>query len=86
MTCPPDVAGKTLLDNASARVPAGHKVGIVGKNGAGKSTLLKLITEELHADDGTIQIHRLAKLGQVAQEAPGGATSLTILCLRPIWS
>ncbi|WP_339864310.1 ABC-F family ATP-binding cassette domain-containing protein [Paremcibacter congregatus] len=70
------IAGKTLLDNASARVPAGHKVGIVGKNGAGKSTLLKLITEELHADDGTIQIHRLAKLGQVAQEAPGGATSL----------
>ncbi|MCF8473658.1 MAG: ABC-F family ATP-binding cassette domain-containing protein [Emcibacter sp.] len=70
------IAGKTLLEDASARVPAGHKVGIVGKNGAGKSTLLKLITGELHADAGTIQIRRHAKLGQVAQEAPGGKTSL----------
>ncbi|NOZ65607.1 MAG: ABC-F family ATP-binding cassette domain-containing protein, partial [Alphaproteobacteria bacterium] len=70
------IAGKTLLEGASARVPAGHKVGIVGKNGAGKSTLLKLITEELHADDGSLKIRRGAKLGQVAQEAPGGATSL----------
>lgn len=70
------IAGKTLLEGASARVSAGHKVGIVGKNGAGKSTLLKLITGELHCDEGSLQIRRKAKLGQVAQEAPGGATSL----------
>ncbi len=70
------IAGKTLLEHASARIPAGHKVGIVGKNGAGKSTLLKLITGELHWDDGNIKMRNKAKLGQVAQEAPGGATSL----------
>jgi len=70
------IAGKTLLEGASARVPAGHKVGIVGKIGAGKSTFLKLITGELHADDGAIRVKRRARLGQVAQEAPGGATSL----------
>lgn len=70
------IAGKILLEGASARVPAGHKVGIVGKNGAGKSTLLKLITGELHWDEGNLKISPRAKLGQVAQEAPGGATSL----------
>ncbi|MBL4800600.1 MAG: ABC-F family ATP-binding cassette domain-containing protein [Emcibacter sp.] len=70
------IAGKTLLEGASARVPAGHKVGIVGKNGAGKSTLLKLITGELHWDEGSLKIRQRTRLGQVAQEAPGGSTSL----------
>lgn len=70
------IAGKMLLEDASARIPAGHKVGIVGKNGAGKSTLLKLISEEIHPDDGSITIRKGTKLGQVAQEAPGDENSL----------
>jgi len=70
------IAGKTLLDGASARIPAGHKVGIVGKNGAGKSTLLKLISDEIHPDDGSIKMRKGARLGQVAQEAPGDENSL----------
>ncbi|WP_417318139.1 ABC-F family ATP-binding cassette domain-containing protein [Emcibacter sp.] len=70
------IGGKLLLDDASARIPAGHKVGIVGRNGAGKSTLLKLISEELEADSGSIQLQNRVRLGQVAQEAPGGPESL----------
>ncbi|HKX08664.1 MAG TPA: ATP-binding cassette domain-containing protein, partial [Stellaceae bacterium] len=34
------IAGRTLIDGASAQINAGWKVGLVGRNGAGKSTLL----------------------------------------------
>ncbi|MEQ9640534.1 MAG: ABC-F family ATP-binding cassette domain-containing protein [Alphaproteobacteria bacterium] len=70
------IAGRMLFDRASARVPGGHKVGIVGRNGTGKSTLLALISGELQPDDGEIELRRGARMGQVAQEAPAGPTSL----------
>ncbi|MDG1438581.1 MAG: ABC-F family ATP-binding cassette domain-containing protein [Emcibacteraceae bacterium] len=70
------IAGKLLLENASVTVPAGHKVGIVGRNGAGKTTLYKLILGELESDDGQIRVRKSAKIGQVAQEAPGGPETL----------
>ncbi len=70
------IAGKLLLENASVTVPAGHKVGIVGRNGAGKTTLYKLILGELESDDGKIRIRKGARVGQVAQEAPGGPETL----------
>lgn len=68
--------GRTLLDNADLMLDAGRKIGLVGRNGAGKSTMLKAITGELQADGGEIRLAQRAKLGVVAQEAPGGATSL----------
>ncbi|MDD9917463.1 MAG: ATP-binding cassette domain-containing protein, partial [Rhodospirillaceae bacterium] len=37
------IGGRVLLENATANVPSGHKVGLVGRNGTGKSTLLRLI-------------------------------------------
>lgn len=64
------------MDKASVSVPAGHKVGIVGRNGAGKTTLYKLILGELESDDGKIRIRKSARVGQVAQEAPGGPETL----------
>ncbi|MCC3859955.1 ABC-F family ATP-binding cassette domain-containing protein [Pseudemcibacter aquimaris] len=70
------IAGKLILDKASVTVPAGHKVGIVGRNGAGKTTLYKLILGELESDDGNIRIQKNARIGQVAQEAPGGPETL----------
>ena len=69
------IGGRTLLENASAQVPAGRRVGLVGRNGAGKSTLLGLILGEIHADAGTIEIPKRWRLGCVAQEAPGGETT-----------
>ena len=70
------IGGRDILNNASVHIPAGHKVGVVGRNGAGKSTLLKLITGELHGDGGTIRRARRARLGMVLQEAPGGPQTL----------
>ncbi|MCB1521488.1 MAG: ABC-F family ATP-binding cassette domain-containing protein [Hyphomicrobiaceae bacterium] len=70
------IEGKPILDGATVAIPAGHKVGLVGRNGAGKTTLLRLLTGEIAPDSGSIGMPRLASLGYVAQEAPGGDLSL----------
>lgn len=70
------IEGRLILDHATAGIPAGHKVGLVGRNGTGKTTLLKLIIGELSAEDGSISVPRSTRIGHVAQEAPGGAHTL----------
>ena len=70
------IEGRPILDGATAAIPGGHKVGLVGRNGAGKTTLLRLIMGEIAPDDGAIKIPRGARIGHVAQEAPGGDLSL----------
>jgi len=66
------IGGRALLNEASAQIPAGGKVGLVGRNGAGKSTLLDLIRGALQPDAGDIQVPRGHRLGFLAQEAPSG--------------
>jgi ATP-binding cassette subfamily F protein 3 len=70
------IAGRTLLEAASASIPTGHKAGLVGPNGAGKSTLLKILVGTLTADGGEVGMPTGARVGSVAQEAPGGAITL----------
>ncbi len=70
------IGGRLLLDHASAVIPSGHKVGLVGRNGTGKSTLLKLIMGDLASESGETYVPRGARIGTVAQEAPGGDETL----------
>jgi ATP-binding cassette subfamily F protein 3 len=70
------IAGRPLLEGADLVIDPGRKVGLVGKNGAGKSTLLKAISGGLAPDGGEIRLSARARLGSVAQEAPGGDASL----------
>ena len=70
------VEGRPLFEGASATIPTGHKVGLVGRNGAGKTTLFRLIRGELALEGGTISIPTRARIGGVAQEVPSSATSL----------
>ncbi len=70
------VAGRPLLEGASATIATGHKVGIVGRNGTGKTTLFRLIRGELALDTGSITLPSGAKIGGVAQEVPSNETSL----------
>ncbi len=70
------IEGRALFAGATARIPAGHKVGLVGRNGSGKTTLFRLIRGELVPDTGTIRLPSRARIGGVAQEAPAGPASL----------
>jgi len=70
------IEGRLLFEKATAGIPAGHKVGIVGRNGTGKTTLLRMLTGEIAPDDGSISWPKTATMGGVAQEAPSGPQSL----------
>jgi ABC transport system ATP-binding/permease protein len=47
--------GKCVIDNFSAIMQRGDRIGLIGPNGAGKSTLMKIILGELQADAGTVK-------------------------------
>ncbi|VXD04196.1 fused putative transporter subunits of ABC superfamily: ATP-binding components [Enterobacterales bacterium 8AC] len=61
---------RVLLDNATATVNPGQKVGLVGKNGCGKSTLLALLKGEIAADGGSYTFPGNWALAWVNQETP----------------
>ncbi len=70
------IEGRPILDGATAGIPTGHKVGLIGRNGTGKTTLLRLLAGEISGDTGTITVPRGSRIGYVAQEAPGGEDTL----------
>lgn len=70
------VAGRLLLDEASARIPSGARVGLVGRNGIGKTTLFRAIVGELAIEHGEIGMPARSRIGRLAQEAPSGPESL----------
>ncbi len=66
------LGGRTILDNATAALPPQGRIGLIGRNGAGKSTLIRVIADMLEPDTGRVDMPRGARLGYIAQEAPGG--------------
>jgi ATP-binding cassette subfamily F protein 3 len=70
------VAGRLLLDHASAQLPPGARVGLIGRNGVGKTTLFRVIAGELPAESGAIHLPTRARIRRLAQEAPDGPESL----------
>ena len=75
------VAGRLLIEHASAQIPDGARVGLVGRNGAGKSTLFRVITGELASETGSIGTPARASVGTLPQEAPNGPEPLIDLVL-----
>ena len=67
---------RLLIDNASAALPSGAHVGLVGRNGAGKTTLFRLIRGDLSPEGGAVIVPKGLLVGSVEQEAPGGPESL----------
>jgi ATP-binding cassette, subfamily F, member 3 len=64
---------KPLLENASASIYPGHKVGLVGPNGCGKSSLFALLRGKLQADTGICEVPRQWQIATVAQETPASS-------------
>ncbi len=67
------LGGRPILERASATIPQGARVGLIGRTGAGKSTLMKTLIGEIEPDDGQIGKPSRARIGYIAQEAPDGA-------------
>ncbi|MEW6120014.1 MAG: ATP-binding cassette domain-containing protein [Pseudomonadota bacterium] len=68
---------KVVLDQASATINPGEKVGLVGRNGAGKSSLFALFNGSLHEDGGDCSVPPQWRLAQVAQDMPETDASAT---------
>ncbi|MCH2496394.1 MAG: ATP-binding cassette domain-containing protein [Erythrobacter sp.] len=66
------LGGRAILEGASATVPVGARVGLIGRNGAGKSTLMKALIGEIEPDEGEVSKPSRARIGYIAQEAPSG--------------
>ena len=62
------IGNKTLLENASAHIADGWKVGIVGANGCGKSTLFRVLLGMQETELGEINFPSGARISTVAQE------------------
>ncbi|WP_375249025.1 ABC-F family ATP-binding cassette domain-containing protein [Sphingomonas sp.] len=69
------LGGRTILDGASAALPPGSRVGLIGRNGAGKSTMVRVIAGLLEPDSGSADMPRGARVGYIAQEAPSGTAT-----------
>jgi ATP-binding cassette subfamily F protein 3 len=76
------IAGRTLMEGASARIPAGARVGLVGRNGTGKTTLFNVIAGDLAPEHGSVALPPRWRIGRLAQEAPDGPESLIEVVLK----
>jgi ATPase subunit of ABC transporter with duplicated ATPase domains len=67
-------SAQLLLAQASFRIGAGDKVGLVGRNGAGKTTLTRILAGETQPAGGTIA--RTAPVGYLPQDPRTGDTDV----------
>ena len=75
-------AAKVLIQDASATIQPGEKVGLVGRNGAGKSSLFALLTGELQEDKGEFFQPSSWRMAQVLQHMPETEDSATDFVLQ----
>jgi ATP-binding cassette subfamily F protein 3 len=76
------IAGRLLIDEGTAQIVPGARVGFVGRNGVGKSTLFAAIRGDLAMESGSITIPPRWRVGSLAQEAPDGPESLISVVLK----
>lgn len=57
----------TVLSNIQFNLVPGSRIGLLGRNGAGKSTFIKLLSGDLQAQGGELNINANVKMGYFAQ-------------------
>lgn len=60
----------SLLDGVSFSLERGERVCLIGRNGEGKSTLMKILSGQMRADDGKVELQSGCKIAYLAQEPP----------------
>ena len=79
--------GRTVFDEMTLVVHAGHRVGVVGRNGIGKSSLFLLLLGRLLPEEGDVKLPRrwvIAHLEQESAPRPVSALEWTIDGDRPL--
>ena len=66
--------GPVLLQNASCRIDAKQRIGLLGRNGAGKTTLMRLVLGLEEPDRGEVLIDPNVKSAWLPQEISGDMT------------
>lgn len=67
-----------LLTNADFTIDTGERVCLIGRNGVGKSSMMKLISGELHPDQGEIKKKPDIRISRLEQNLPQ-QSHLTVL-------
>ena len=62
-----DLGGRTLFDDVDLDLPAGSRLGVVGRNGLGKSSLLRVILGDLAPTRGEVEIGPRTQINYVDQ-------------------
>ncbi len=78
---------RTIIQDFSARIVRGDRLGIVGANGAGKTTLIRLITGAMEPDSGTVKLAQTLEVGSLDQilETKGDVTLQDFLASGREW-
>jgi ATP-binding cassette subfamily F protein uup len=63
--------GPAILESISVSIEAGERLCLLGRNGTGKSTLLKVISGEVKADSGDLELKQSLKIAVLDQEPRG---------------
>ena len=64
-----EVGTFVILDDITAAMAVGDRIGLVGPNGAGKTTLLRIAAGIDEPDQGQVQVKRGLTLGLLSQES-----------------
>ena len=62
--------GRPLIENSSATLYPGHRIGLIGANGCGKSTLMQLLSGQLHLDGGELRLPPRWQVVHILQDVP----------------
>ena len=68
-----------ILDDVNFSIEGGSKITIMGQNGAGKSTIIKLLSGDLTADEGRVNINPGETVATAMQTMPLSARSNTVI-------
>src|SRR5579872_5934185 len=61
---------RILLQDVNWTIYHKQRIGLIGANGSGKSSLFSMLLNQLHADQGDLDVPRQLKFAHLAQETP----------------